>query len=109
VTEENCGPYRLERIIGRGGMGEVYRAFDTVRKRTVALKLLKPMLGSDPEYVARFRAEAAIAARLTEPHIPPVHDFGEIEGRLFIDMRLVEGVDLAVLLQRDGRAGPSTS
>ena len=103
---ENCGPYRLEGLIGRGGMGEVHRAFDTVRHRTVALKLLLPALGSDPEYVARFRTEAALAARLTEPHIIPVHDFGEVDDRLFIDMRLVEGVDLAVLLARDGPLTP---
>ena len=62
--EEHFGPYRLDELIGRGGMGEVYRAFDTVRKRTVALKTLRPALAADPEFQARFRAESELAARL---------------------------------------------
>ncbi len=93
------GPYRLEELIGRGGMGEVYRAFDTQRDRVVALKILAPAMAADPHFEARFRQESRLVARLSAPHIIPIHDFGEIDGRLFLDMRLVRGVDLATVLQ----------
>lgn len=100
------GQYRLGELLGRGGMGEVRRAFDTVRGRDVALKRLSVVLAADPEFEARFRREAALAARLHDPHIIPIHDFGEIDGRLFIDMRLVEGVDLATRLATGGPFAP---
>jgi serine/threonine protein kinase len=104
---EQFGPYRLESLLGRGGMGEVYRAVDTNRNRVVALKRLPAALADDPVFQARFRDESALAARLNEPHIIPIHDFGEIEGRLFIDMRLVEGTDLAHLLAEQGPLTPT--
>src|SRR5882757_11553932 len=88
------GPYELQELIGIGGMGEVYRAYDTVRERMVALKLLRTDIAADPSYRDRFRRESRIAARLQEPHVIPVHDFGEIEGVLYIDMRLVEGASV---------------
>ena len=102
MVEEMFGPYRLDRLIGRGGMGEVYRAFDTVRSRAVAIKRLPVPLAADPEFQARFRKESALAAQLNEPHIVPIHNFGEIDGRLYIEMRLVEGRDLATMLAEDG-------
>jgi serine/threonine protein kinase/pimeloyl-ACP methyl ester carboxylesterase len=88
-------------------MGEVYRAFDTKRKRAVALKRLPAVEGADAEFVARFRREAAIAARLQSPHVVPIHDYGDIDGRLFIDMRLVSGTDLARLLTGGGALEPA--
>ncbi|MFD1534088.1 DUF6777 domain-containing protein [Pseudonocardia aurantiaca] len=106
MPEEMFGQYRLERLLGRGGMGEVYQAFDTVRHRAVAIKRLPPILAADPGFEARFRVESALVARLREPHIIPIHDFGEIDGWLFIDMRLVEGPDLARLLNETGPVEP---
>lgn len=85
------GPYELQSLIGMGGMGEVYRAHDTVRGRSVAIKVLRPDLAADPVYQDRFKRESRVAARLQDPHVIPVHDFGEIDGVLYIDMRLVEG------------------
>ena len=107
MGEEMFGPYRVESLIGRGGMGEVHRAYDTVKKRTVALKRLPVEFATDEGFQARFRRESRVAARLREPHVIPIHDFGEIDGRLFIDMRLVDGVDLATILQCDGPVDPS--
>jgi serine/threonine-protein kinase len=101
------GPYRLRRLLGRGGMGNVYEAEDTVRERIVALKLMSDALSNDPVFRLRMQREARIAGRLKEPHIVPIHDFGEIDGRLFVDMRLIEGVDLATVLSRDGPLVPA--
>ncbi len=97
------GRYRLIELLGRGGMGEVWRAIDTeTNNRTVAIKLLAPQLAEDETFVQRFRREADAAARLSNPHIIPIHNYGEIDGRLYVDMRLVEGRDLEELLA----AGP---
>jgi serine/threonine-protein kinase len=103
---EKFGPYELRSLLGAGGMGEVYQAYDTVKDRMVALKLLRPELAVDPSFQERFRRESRTAARLHEPHIVPVHDFGEIDGVLFIDMRLVEGASLKAVLARSGPMDP---
>ena len=109
TVPEEFGRYELQDLLGRGGMGEVYRAFDRVRDRTVALKLLPKHLASDESFKARFRRESRMAARLNEPHIIPIHDFGEIDGTLFIDMRLVEGSDLGSVLAARGRLPIATA
>ncbi|WP_067565588.1 serine/threonine-protein kinase [Nocardia acidivorans] len=96
------GPYRLDRLIGRGGMGEVYQGYDTVKDRTVAIKVLPARLAQDPVYRQRFQRESHAAARLREAHVIPIHDYGEIDGHLFIDMRLVDGESLRELLRRSG-------
>ncbi|MDT5367363.1 MAG: hypothetical protein QOC62_1794 [Mycobacterium sp.] len=100
------GRYRLIELLGRGGMGEVWRAHDTSTNRTVAIKLLPPHLAQDDTFVRRFRREAEAAARLNSPHIIPIHDYGEIDGRLFVNMRLIEGRDLQQVLA-DGPMEPS--
>jgi serine/threonine protein kinase, bacterial len=107
VIGEQFGSYRLDELIGQGGMGEVYRAYDTTRKRTVALKRLSAQQAGDREFQARFRREAEVAARLTEPHVVPIHDYGEIAGQLFIDMRLIVGTDLAALIREAGPLPPA--
>ncbi|WP_435861597.1 serine/threonine-protein kinase [Streptomyces milbemycinicus] len=93
--------YRLETPIGRGGMGEVWRATDEVLRRTVAVKLL---LGDDPasQAAARFRLEAQTAARLSHPNIVGVFDFGARDGRFYLVMELVEGQSLAQELTAQG-------
>ena len=100
------GPYELQQLIGVGGMGEVYRAYDTVRERMVAVKLLRAEMAADKSYQERFRRESRVAARLQEPHVIPVHDFGDIDGTLYIDMRLVEGASLKDELRANGPLEP---
>lgn len=83
-------------------MGEVYEAVDTDKDRTVALKLLTANLADNAAYRARFLRESQTVARLNDPHVIPIHDFGEIDGRLYLDMRIVHGRDLRTIID----AGP---
>jgi len=96
------GPYLLKRLLGRGGMGEVYEAVDTVMKRTVALKLMSAEYSQDLQFRKRLEREARIAGRLREPHVVPIHNFGEIDGQLYVDMHFIEGTDLDTVLRRYG-------
>ncbi|PBC45093.1 serine/threonine protein kinase [Rhodococcus sp. ACS1] len=100
------GHYHLKRLLGKGGMGEVYEAYDLDKDRTVALKLLPDALADDPVFRERLRRESHAAARLQEPHVVPIHDYGEVNGVLYIDMRLVQGADLRSLLTRYGPLAP---
>lgn len=93
-------------MLGKGGMGEVYEAYDTGKDRVVALKLLSQELAQDPAYQVRFRRESQAAAKLAEPHVIPIHDWGVIDGVLFIDMRLVPGNDLRTVLRGGGPMSP---
>jgi serine/threonine protein kinase len=99
------GRYRLVELLGRGGMGEVWRAFDTAMNRVVALKVLPANLADDAQYQARFRREAQAAASLDEPHIVPIHDFGEVDGRLYVTMRVIDGKTINELVA-DGPVAP---
>jgi serine/threonine protein kinase len=92
------GHYQLRELIGRGGMGEVYRAYDTKTDRIVAVKVLPPNMAADETFQARFRRESQAAAGLNDPHVVPIHRFGEIDGRLYLDMRLIEGRNLGTIL-----------
>ncbi len=94
LAGSELGPYRLERRIGAGGMGEVYLARDGRLGRAVALKLLDPSLVADPRRRARFLKEARLAALLDHPSICAIHEVGEHDGRPFIAMQLVEGMTL---------------
>jgi serine/threonine protein kinase len=100
------GPYEIRSLIGAGGMGEVYRAYDTVKDRTVAVKLLRPVFAADRGFQDRFRRESRLAAQLQEPHVIPVHDWGEIDGVLYIEMRLVEGRSVGAVLSAEGALEP---
>lgn len=107
MTESAFGRYQLQGLLGRGGMGQVYRAYDTETDRIVAIKVLPPHLVEDKEFQHRFRREARTAASLNDPHVVPIHSFGEIDGRLYVDMRLVEGRDLAqFIVENGGRLTP---
>lgn len=105
MTGTRLGPYRIERQIGRGGMGAVYEARHVLLDRVVALKLLLPSYASDQECVDRFLAEAREAARLDHPHIVPIYDCGEINGVNYIAMKLLAGRDLKRVLQEERQAG----
>jgi serine/threonine-protein kinase len=106
VDEVEFGRYRLISLIGRGGMGEVWRAHDTATDRIVAIKVLSQHLADDETFKARFRREAHSAARLDSPHVVPIHDYGEIDGRLYVTMRLIKGRDLQAVLA-DGPLPPA--
>lgn len=94
--------YRIDELIGRGGMGVVYRAYDLRLKRTVALKLMTPELALDERFRARFARETELAMSLEHPSVVPIHDAGDVDGRLYLAMRHVEGTDLSALLRAEG-------
>jgi serine/threonine protein kinase/uncharacterized membrane protein len=100
------GRYRLLDSLGEGGMGQVFRAYDMAHDREVALKVLVPHLARDPDFERRFRREAHVAAQLNEPHVVPIHSYGEIDGRLYVDMRLINGRNLADVLLESGAMDP---
>ncbi|WP_435056334.1 serine/threonine-protein kinase [Streptomyces venezuelae] len=94
--------YLVESEIGRGGMAVVYEARDLRLDRRVALKLLAPELARNDTFRQRFAHESKVAATIEHPHIVPVFEAGEADGLLYIAMRLVEGPDLRVMLDRTG-------
>jgi serine/threonine protein kinase/CHASE2 domain-containing sensor protein len=98
--------YELEQVIGRGGMGVVYRASQLALGRAVAVKLITPDRSRDPVFRERFKAESRIAASIEHANVIPVYEAGEDDGLLFIAMRLVDGLDLAELLRHEGSLQP---
>jgi serine/threonine protein kinase len=96
------GGYRLEKLLGRGGMAVVYLARDDRLARLVALKILAPALAADEVFRQRFIRESRAAAAVEDPHIIPVFDAGEADGMLYIAMRYVRGGDAGTLVRRDG-------
>lgn len=100
------GPYRIERELGRGGMGVVHLAQDTRLNRTIAVKTLPMNVAGDPDRLARFRREARIAARINHPNIATIHELYEWEDHCLIAMELVEGASLRQLMDQPKRLPP---
>jgi len=101
--ETIAGRYRIVGLLGRGGMGEVYRADDLMLGQSVALKFLPAQLGRDAEWLDHFRGEVRAARIVSHPNVCRVHDIGEIDGHPFLSMEHIDGEDLASLLRRIGR------
>src|SRR3954447_8798695 len=100
------GRYRLVELLGQGGMATIYRARDAQLERDVAVKLLRPEFGRDPDFLARFRDEARAVASLSHPNIVAVFDFGKNASGPYIVMKLVDGQDLASILRENGPLPP---
>src|SRR5436309_159524 len=98
------GRYQMLSLLGAGGMGEVYRAKDTMLDREVAVKILPEHLASNPDALARFQREAKAVAALSHPNILAIHDFGTEQGVSYAVMELLEGENLRIRL---GRSAPS--
>lgn len=98
--------YRMVGLLGRGGMGEVYRADDLVLGTPVALKFLPAHLAGDSNALEQLRGEVRIARQVSHPHVCRVFDVGSVDGRQFLSMEFVDGEDLATLLRRIGRLPP---
>jgi serine/threonine protein kinase len=99
--------YRIDELVGRGGMGVVYRATDVALERSVALKLLAPDLARDESFRRRFATESKVAASLDHPNVIPIYHAGDCDGVLYLAMRYVRGEDLRARLQRQGRLDPA--
>lgn len=98
--------YRIESVLGRGGMSVVYQALDVRLGRKVALKLMAPEMAADEEFRKRFNRESRMAAAIDHPNIIPIYEADEADGVLFIAMRFVEGTDLRGLIAEQGRLDP---
>ncbi|HEY1434831.1 MAG TPA: serine/threonine-protein kinase, partial [Thermoanaerobaculia bacterium] len=101
--------YRIIGLIGRGGMGEVYRADDLRLGQPVALKFLPRRFAAEKDRLERFYAEVRIARQVSHPNVCRVYDVGEIDGQHYLSMEYVDGEDLASLLKRIGRLPPDKS
>jgi serine/threonine-protein kinase len=101
-----AGRYEIEKTLGRGGMGTVYRARDRVLDETVALKILRADLAGTPGMAARFRSEIKLARRVAHPNVCRIYEYGEEDGLQFISMELVEGANLKERLAREGPPPP---
>lgn len=101
--------YRIERLLGRGGMGAVYLAHEFALDRDVAIKVLPPEHAGTAQMRARFKQEGRTAARLTHPNIVPLHTFGEVDGLMYFVMGYVSGDSLAARLSRDRTMSSDTT
>jgi tRNA A-37 threonylcarbamoyl transferase component Bud32 len=102
---ENVGPYRIIEQLGQGGMATVFKAYHAALDRYVAIKALHPAFNEDPTFEARFQREARLVAKLEHPHIVPIYDYSEHEGRPYLVMKYIEGDTLKARLLK----GPLSS
>src|SRR5205814_5578235 len=104
---QTFGRYRIIKLLGSGGMGAVYQAWDEELGLVVALKVIRPDIAADPQSAAeverRFKRELILARQVTHRNVVRIHDLGEIEGIKYITMSFVDGIDLATLLKQDGK------
>ena len=98
--------YRIVGLLGRGGMGEVYRADDLKLGQSVALKFLPERLADDPKRLEHFHNEVRPARQVSHPNVCRVYDIGEVDGQYFLSMEYIDGEDLATLIRRIGRLPP---
>jgi serine/threonine protein kinase len=103
---QQLGGYRIESVIGRGGMGIVYLAEQLRLERKVALKVITPELAHDTAFRTRFERESRLAASIDHPNVVPIYEAGEADGLLYIAMRHVRGTDLKAVLTTDGPLQP---
>jgi serine/threonine protein kinase len=103
---QTFGGYLIAELVGSGGMGLVYRAEQRILGRTVALKVIRPEIAESGDYRARFLREARFAAAVDHPHVVSVFDAGEQDGRLYLAMQWVDGLDLGTLIDREQRLAP---
>jgi len=106
LTGRRLGHYRIDGVLGRGGMSVLYKGTDVRLGRKVALKVIAEHLTEDPEFRERFVDEARNTSAIDHSHVVPLYDFGEVDGLLYIAMRLVDGSDLASLI-KDGPIAPA--
>jgi serine/threonine protein kinase len=99
-VRQQIDKYRIEALLGQGGMGTVYKAYDIALQRVVALKMIRPDLAQRPEFQQRFMQEAQSAAGLKHPSIVTIHNIDDSQGILFIDMAFIDGPSLSQYLQR---------
>src|SRR4051794_17873965 len=101
--------HRIEGVLGRGGMGVVYRAVDLRLNRVVALKLIAPALSADEEFRRRFQRESQVAASVRQPNVVTIYQAGEADGLLFVTMELIHGTDLRGMIAERGRIDLATA
>ena len=103
---EVFGRYRLHEVLRWAGVGTVYRADDTMMAREVAIKVLPAESANEPGYQQQFQHEVSVAAQLNNPNIVPIYEAGEIDGRLYLVMPVLDGLDVQTVLRRDGPMNP---
>src|SRR5579863_8553122 len=107
LTGQTLGQYELSELLGSGGMGAVYRGYQTSLKRVVAVKVLPLNLSNQPGYLERFEREATTSAALEHAHIVPIYDYGTQNDVSYIVMRLLTGGSLSERMTREGNSLPS--
>jgi WD40 repeat protein len=103
---EELAGYRVEGVLGRGGMGVVYRVLDLRLERAAALKIIRPELSADGEFRARFHRESKLAASIRQPNVVTIYHAGEADGLLYVTMELIDGLDLGRLIAAAGSLAP---